>query len=137
MSDAGVLASRMATPRTRARLSRLELEVMEAFWAHGAQSVREALERFPARSRPAYTTVQTIVRRLEQKGAVRLVRKIGNAAVFEPVVPRSAAYARLVTDFLAFFDGRARSLVSHLAEAGQIGLEDLRAAEAILRRRKP
>lgn len=123
--------------RARARLSRLELQVMDAFWSHGAQSIREALEHLPARKRPAYTTVQTIVRRLEQKGAVRLVRRIGNASVFEPAVTRAAAYARLVTDFLGYFGGHARPLVSHLAEAGQLGLEDLRAAESIIKGRKP
>lgn len=123
-------------PRRAARLSRLELEVMGAFWAHGAQSVRQALERFPARKRPAYTTVQTVVGRLVQKGALRLARKVGNASVFEPAVTRAAAYATLVTEFLGLFGGRARPLVAHLAESGELGLEDLRAAEAILQEKR-
>ena len=133
----------LASPAMAARsgrgevpLSPLELEVMEVFWERGAQSVREALDRLPVRRRPAFTTVQTIVRRLEEKGALRRSRKVGNALVFEPTVARRAAYARIVGNFLRLFGGRARPLVAHLAETGRLGLEDLRAAEDILKGRR-
>ncbi len=108
---------------------------MEVFWDHGSQSVREALDRLPAKRRPAFTTVQTIVRRLEEKGALRRAKKVGNALVFEPAVARRAAYARIVGNFLRMFGGRARPLVAHLAETGRLGLEDLKAAEDILKGR--
>lgn len=121
--------------RVDVRLSPLEVEVMEVFWDHGAQSVREALDRLPAKRRPAFTTVQTIVRRLEDKGALRRAKKVGNALVFEPAVARRAAYARIVGNFLRMFGGRARPLVAHLAETGRLGLEDLKAAEDILKGR--
>jgi predicted transcriptional regulator len=124
------------TDRSEVRLSPLELEVMEVFWGRGALSVREALDLLPARRRPAFTTVQTIVRRLEEKGALRRSRKIGNALVFEPAMARRAAYARIVGNFLRMFGGRARPLVAHLAETGRLGLEDLRAAEDILKSRR-
>jgi predicted transcriptional regulator len=125
----------MAARRTPARLSRLELEVMQVFWAHGPLSVREVLEHLPARRRPAYTTVQTIVRRLQDKGAVTQSRKIGNAFVFAPAVDERTAYRRVIDEVLRLFGGDARPLVSHLAESGRLGLEDLRAAEQVLRRR--
>lgn len=114
------------------RLTRFELEVMEELWGLGQGSVREVLEALPDRRRPAYTTVQTIVRRLEEKGAVEQVRKIGNAHIYRPQVSRKAAYRRLVDDFLDLFGGSARPLVAHLAESGQLSLEDLRQAEELL-----
>lgn len=114
------------------RLTRFELEVMEELWKLGQGSVRDVLEALPARRRPAYTTVQTIVRRLEEKGAVDHVQKIGNAHIFRPRVSRKAAYRRLVDDFLDIFGGSARPLVAHLAESGKLSLEDLREAEELL-----
>lgn len=111
------------------KLTRFELEVMEELWQLGRASVREILEVLPSARRPAYTTVQTIVRRLEEKGAVRQVRKIGNAHIYEPLVSRKAAYRRLVDDFLDLFGGSARPLMAHLAESGRLSLEDLREAE--------
>jgi BlaI family transcriptional regulator, penicillinase repressor len=114
------------------RLTRFELEVMEALWALGSGSVREVQERLPARRRPAYTTVQTIVYRLEEKGAVRRARKVGNAHVFEPLVTRRAAVRRLLDDVLDFFGGSPQTLVAQLIETGRLTLEDVRAVEGAL-----
>ena len=114
------------------RLTRFELEVMEALWGLGRASVRELLESLPARKRPAYTTVQTIVRRLEEKDAVRQTRKIGNAHIFEPLITRKAAYRRLINDFLDIFGGSARPLMAHLAETGKLSLDDLRELESLV-----
>lgn len=114
------------------KLTRFELEVMEALWALGSASVREVQERLPARKRPAYTTVQTIIYRLEEKGALRRVKKVGNAHVFEPVVSRKAAARRLVDELLDFFGGSPRTLMAQMVEAGRLTLEDLREAEGAL-----
>ncbi len=114
------------------KLTKFELEVMEALWALGSASVREVQERLPAGKRPAYTTVQTIVYRLEEKGAVRRARKVGNAHVFEPVVTRKAAVRRLVDELLGLFGGSPRTLMAQLVEAGRLTLEDLREAEVAL-----
>ncbi len=116
------------------RLTKFELEVMGALWELGSASVREVQERLPEGKRPAYTTVQTIVYRLEEKGAVRRVKKVGNAHVFEPVVTRKAAARRLVDELLDFFGGSPASLMAQLVEAGQLTLEDLREAEGALER---
>ncbi len=115
-----------------ARLTRFELEVMHALWDLGAGSVREIQERLPEKRRPAYTTVQTIVRRLEEKRSVRRVKKIGNAFIFEPAVSRKSAHHRLITELLELFGGSARPLMAHLAETGKLSLEDLRELEALL-----
>jgi len=114
------------------KLTKFELEVMEALWALGSASVREVQERLPAGKRPAYTTVQTIVYRLEEKGAVRRARKVGNAHVFEPVVTRKAAVRRLLDELLGLFGGSPRTLMAQLVEAGRLTLEDLREAEVAL-----
>jgi BlaI family penicillinase repressor len=111
------------------RLSRLELQVMNMFWDRGAQTVRDLQERFPEKSRPAYTTVQTVVNRLETKGALVRTRKLGNAHVFQASVTRSAAQRRLVDDFLALFGGRMQPLMSHLVESGKLTLDDVQDAE--------
>ena len=116
------------------RLTKFELEVMEALWALGSASVREVQERLPAGKRPAYTTVQTIVYRLEEKGAVRRVKKVGNAHVFEPVVTRRATVRRLFGELLGFFGGSPRTLMAQLVESGHLTLEDLREAEETLER---
>jgi BlaI family penicillinase repressor len=116
------------------RLTKFELEVMEALWALGTASVREVQERLPAAKRPAYTTVQTIVYRLEEKGAVRRVRKVGNAHVFEPAVTRRAAVRRLLDDLLELFGGSPRALVAQLVETGRLSLEDVREVEGTLAR---
>jgi predicted transcriptional regulator len=114
------------------KLTKFEMEVMDALWELGSASVREIQERLPERRRPAYTTVQTIVRRLEEKGAVRQVKKIGNAFIFEPAMTRKAAHHRLIDDLLELFGGSARPLMAHLAEAGKLDLEDVREIENML-----
>ncbi len=116
------------------RLTKLELQIMEALWARGPTSVREIQESFPEKDRPAYTTVQTMVYRLEAKKAVRRVKKIGNAHIFEAVVSRSAAQRRFVDELLAFFGGRIQPVVAHLIESGSLTLEDVKEAEQTLRR---
>jgi predicted transcriptional regulator len=116
------------------RLTRLELQIMEALWTHGASSVREIQEAFPNESRPAYTTVQTMVYRLEAKKAVRRVKKIGNAHIFEALISRAAAQRRLVDELLSFFGGRTQPVVAHLIEAGTLTREDVQEAERTLRR---
>jgi len=120
----------MALPK----LTKLELQIMEALWDRGASSVREIQERFPDRDRPAYTTVQTMVYRLEAKKAVRRVRKIGNAHIFEALVSRSAAQRRLIDDLLGFFGGRTQPVMAHLIESGKLTLEDVKEAEQLLRK---
>jgi BlaI family penicillinase repressor len=111
------------------KLTRFEMEIMEALWPLESASVREIQEQFPERKRPAYTTVQTIVYRLEEKGAVRRVKKIGNAHIFEPVVTRKAAVRRLVDELLDFFGGSPRTLMAQLVETGRLTLDDLRELE--------
>src|SRR5262245_40217270 len=117
------------------KLSRLELQVMQALWEHpGACSIREVQESFPARRRPAYTTVQTLMYRLEEKKAVRRTRKVGNAHLFEPLVSRDHAHRRLIDDLLALFGGRSLPVLSHLIESGNLTLEDVKEAEEMLRK---
>ena len=122
----------MAQPR----LSKLELQIMDALWNGGARSVREIQEAFPEADRPAYTTVQTMVYRLEAKQAIRRVKKIGNAHIFEAAISRTSAQRRLIDDLLAFFGGRSQPVMAHLIEAGSLTLEDVKEAEATLRRLK-
>ena len=112
----------------RPRLSKLELQILEALWTHGKASIREIQESFPA-PRPAYTTIQTTVYRLEGKKAVRRIRKIGNAHIFEPIIPREVARHRLLDEILSFFGGRAQPMMAQLAEAGKLTREDVRELE--------
>jgi predicted transcriptional regulator len=114
------------------RLTKFELEIMHTLWAINSGSVREIQERLPEERRPAYTTVQTIVRRLEEKGAVRRLKKIGNAFIFEPVVTRKSAHHRLIDELLEAFGGSARPLMAHLAESGKLSLADLKELETML-----
>ena len=107
---------------------------MEALWNHGASSIREIQEAFPEKDRPAYTTVQTMVYRLEAKKAIRRVKKIGNAHIFEAVISRNAAQRRLIDELLSFFGGRTQPVMAHLIESGQLTLEDVQEAEQTLRR---
>jgi predicted transcriptional regulator len=107
---------------------------METLWSRGATSVREIQEAFPEKGRPAYTTVQTMVYRLEAKGAVRRSKKIGNAHVFEAVVSRNAAQRRLIDDLLGLFGGSSQPVVAHLIESGNLTLEDVKDAERMLKR---
>ena len=119
----------MALPK----LTRLELQIMGALWDHGASSVREIQERFPEKDRPAYTTVQTMVYRLETKKAIRRVKKIGNAHIFDAAISRTAAHRRLIDDLLSFFDGRIQPVVAHLIDSGKLTLKDVQDAEQTLR----
>lgn len=114
------------------KLSKLEMEIMEPVWGLGQASVREIQEALPERKRPAYTTVQTIIYRLEEKGAVRRVKKIGNAHIFEAVVTRKAAHGRLIDDLLHVFGGSPRLLMAQLVETGQVTLDDLKEMEATI-----
>ena len=116
------------------RLTRLELQVMDALWTRGASSVREIQEAFPEKDRPAYTTVQTMVYRLEGKKAIRRLKKIGNAHIFEAAISRNAAQRRLIDDLLAFFGGRSQPVVAHLVEAGKLTLDDVQEAEQLIRK---
>jgi BlaI family penicillinase repressor len=114
------------------KVTRFELELLEQLWKLGPASVREVQEALPEKDRPAYTTVQTIMYRMEEKGAVRRVKKIGNAHIFEALFTRKAVYRRLVDDLLDLFGGTAAPLMSHLAESGKLSLADVREAERIL-----
>ena len=115
------------------KLSKLELKIMEALWSKGPSAVREIQESFPAKRRPAYTTVQTMVYRLEAKNAVKRTRKIGNAHIFEAVISQAAAQRRVIDDLLGLFGGRAQPLMSHLIESGQLTLADIEDARKTLR----
>jgi BlaI family penicillinase repressor len=115
----------MALPR----LSNLEMQIMEALWAKGDLSIREIQESFPEKKRPAYSTVQTMVQRLEAKKALRRTKKIATAFIFEAAIPRDAARRRLIDEFLAVFSGETRPIMTHLIEAGKLTLDDVREAE--------
>ena len=114
------------------KLSKLEHQIMDALWSRGASSVREVLEAFPEKGRPAYTTVQTMVYRLEEKGAIRRTKKIGNAHIFEAVISRASAQRRLIDELLAFFGGSSQPVVAHLIESGNLTLDDVKEAEQLL-----
>jgi BlaI family penicillinase repressor len=115
------------------KLTKLELQIMEALWSGGACSIREVQETFPKKKRPAYTTIQTTVYRLEGKGAVRRVRKVGNFHIFEAAVSRDAAQRRLIDDLLAMFGGRTQPVMARLIESGRLTLADIKEAEKTLR----
>ena len=116
------------------KLTRLEMQIMDALWNLGALSIREIQEAFPARKRPAYTTIQTTVYRLEAKKALRRAKKIGNAHIFEAVVTRDSAQRRLIDDLLGLFGGRTQPVMAHLIESGRLTLDDVREAEQALRK---
>jgi BlaI family penicillinase repressor len=120
----------MAEPK----LTKLELQIMEALWSQGKASIREIQETFPEKDRPAYTTIQTTVYRLEAKNAVRRVRKVGNFHIFEAGVSRDAAQRKLIDDLLALFGGRTQPVMAHLIESGKLTLEDVKEAGKILRK---
>lgn len=120
----------MASPR----LTRLELRIMDALWQLGTASTREIQEHFPLDERPAYTTVQTIIGRLEAKKAVRKLKKIGNAYVFDAVISRGAAQRRLIDELLAFFGGSTQPVMAHLIESGKLTIDDLKEAEKTFKR---
>ena len=115
------------------KLTKLELQIMEALWTLGPSSIREIQEAFPAKDRPAYTTIQTTVYRLETKKALRRVKKISNAHIFEASVSRHAAQGRLIDELLGLFGGRTQPIMSHLVESGKLTLDDVQAAEKTIR----
>ena len=115
------------------KLSKLELQILEALWANGKASIREIQEFFPE-PRPAYTTIQTTVYRLEGKDVVRRARKISNAHIFEPILARDVARHRLLDEILSFFGGRAQPMMAQLAEAGKLTLNDVRELEKTLKK---
>jgi len=115
------------------KLSKLELQIMDVLWSGGPSAIREIQESFGPKNRPAYTTVQTMVYRLEAKKALRRARKIGNAHIFEAVLSRDAARARLVDEFLGLFGGRMQPVMAQLIEAGNLSPKDVADAEKLLR----
>ena len=117
------------------KLSKLELQILEALWSHGKASIREIQEGFP-QPRPAYTTIQTTVYRLEGKKVVRRMRKIGNAHIFEPIVARDVTRHRLLDEILSFFGGRAQPMMAQLADAGKLTPDDVRELEKTIRKLK-
>jgi BlaI family penicillinase repressor len=116
------------------KLSKLEFQIMEALWTQGELSIREIQEAFPPKRRPAYTTVQTTVYRLELQGTVRRVRKVGNFHIFAAAVSRDAAQRRLIDDLLALFGGRSQPVMAHLIESGKLTMDDVKEAEKALRK---
>ena len=119
----------MALPK----LTKLELQIMDALWQHGKLSIREIQEAFPEPDRPAYTTIQTTVYRMEEKGALRRAKKIGNAHIFEAVVSRQAASGRLIDDLLSLFGGRSQPIMAHLVESGKLTMSDVKEAEKLIK----
>ena len=120
---------------THPKLSKLELQIMETLWSRGPCSIREMQEAFPESKRPAYTTVQTTVYRLlEGKKAVKIVRRISNANIFDAAISRDDAGRRLMDDVLALFGGRTKPVMAHLVESGRLTLEDVKEAEEAIRR---
>src|SRR5438477_3789332 len=120
----------MAEPK----LTKLELQIMEALWTKGRASIRDIQETFPEKHRPAYTTVQTTVYRLEAKKAVRRVKKVGNFHIFEAAVSRDIAQRKLIDDLLTLFGGRTQPVMAHLIESGRLTLADVKEAEKTLRK---
>jgi len=116
----------------RPKLSKLELTIMEALWTKGPCSIREIHDSFPSRKKPAYSTVQTMVYRLEVKKALRRVKKISNAFIFEAAVSREAAQRKLIDDLLDLFGGRSRPIIAHLIESGTFTREDVKDAEKLI-----
>src|SRR5271169_6323871 len=118
---------------TQPKLTKLELQILEALWAHGKASIREIQEAFP-QPRPAYTTIQTTIYRLEGKKVVRRMRKIGNAHIFEPIVARDVTRHRFLDEILSFFGGRAQPMMAQLAQAGKLTLDDVRELEKTIKK---
>jgi BlaI family penicillinase repressor len=116
------------------KLTKLELQIMETLWTRGSVSIREIQEDFPEKDRPAYTTIQTTVYRLEAKKAVRRIKKVGNFHIFEAAISRDAAQRKLIDELLALFGGRTQPVMAHLIETGRLTLDDVREAEKTLRK---
>ena len=118
---------------TVTRLTKFELQLMSLFWKRGPSSVREIQEEFPERERPAYTTIQTTVYRLETKGALRIVKRISNANIFEAALSREQAHGHVADEFLARLDGEIQPVMAHLVRTGKLTLADIQEAERLLR----
>jgi len=116
------------------KLSKLEFQIMEALWTRGELSIREIQETFPEHRLPAYTTIQTMVYRMETKGVVERMRKVGNFHIFAPAITRDEAQRGILNDLLAYFGGRSQPLMAHLIESGKLSLEDVREAEKTLQK---
>jgi BlaI family transcriptional regulator, penicillinase repressor len=114
------------------KLTKLEFQIMEALWARPERSIREILDSLPTRRKPAYTTIQTTVYRMETKGVVKRVKKVGNFHVFAAAISRDAAQRRLIDDLLAIFGGRTQPVMAHLIDTGKLSLEDVQEAERTL-----
>ena len=115
------------------KLSRLEFQIMEVLWAKGEASIRELQDAFPEKRRPAYSTVQTSIYRMEAKGVVKRVRKVANFHIFVSTITRDSAQRRLIDDLLSLFGGRSQPVMAHLIETGKLTLEDVKNAEKTLR----
>ena len=120
----------MAAPK----LSKLEFQIMEVLWTRGESSIREILDSLPAQKRPAYNTIQTMVYRMEPKGVVRRIKKVGNFHIFAASISRDAAQRRLIDELLALFGGRSQPVMAHLIETGKLSLDDVKEAEKALRK---
>jgi BlaI family transcriptional regulator, penicillinase repressor len=116
------------------KLSKLEFNIMNALWTAGDRSIREILDSLPGKRRPAYTTIQTTVYRMEAKGLVRRVKKVGNFHIFAAAVSRDVAQRRLIDELLALFGGRPQPVMAHLVETGKLSLDDVKEAEQMLRK---
>ena len=119
---------------TSVRLTKLEMQILEAFWQLGPSSVREVLETFTTKRKPAYTTIQTVVYRLERKKALRCVKRISNANIFEAAITAEEARRAFVDEMLSMFGGRVQALMSHLIESGNLTMKDIKEAESVLRK---
>jgi len=122
------------------KLSKLEFQIMDTLWSKGDSSIREILDSFPTKRAPAYTTIQTTVYRMEEKGILRRVKKVGNFHIFAASISRESAQRKLIGDLLDFFGGRSQPVMAHLIESGKLSLEDVKEAETSLRklsRQKP
>lgn len=120
---------------TKPKLTKLELKIMDTVWTRGEASIREIQESYPEKGRPAYTTIQTMVYRLEVKKALRRVRKVGNFHIFASVITREATQRGLVNDLLSFFGGRAQPIMMHLIDSGKLTMSDIKEAEKVLKKR--
>jgi BlaI family penicillinase repressor len=116
------------------KLSKLEFQIMEALWARGESSIREILEAIPGKRRPAYTTIQTTIYRMETKGIVKRLKKVGNFHIFAASITRDAAQRRLIDELLAVFGGRSQPVMAHLIDTGKLTMEDVKEAEQTLQR---
>jgi BlaI family transcriptional regulator, penicillinase repressor len=119
---------------TEPKLTKLELQIMDALWSQGNASIREIQETFPEKGRPAYTTIQTTVYRLEVKKAVRRIKKVGNFHIFEAAISRDTAHRKLIDDLLALFGGSSQPVMARLIESGKLTLRDVKEAEKVLRK---